>query len=70
MFHGSRLFSLDLEEIGSIRALLGPRIAEIVDGGLVSKWNAEHGADRVQVGDRIAELDGKRLTGGFLHAIK
>lgn len=34
----------------------------------MSKWNAEHGPDAVAVGDRIAELDGKRLTGQVRHS--
>ncbi|CAJ1359781.1 unnamed protein product [Effrenium voratum] len=42
---------------------VGAVVSELIDSGLISKWNNEHPADAVSIGDRIIELNGKKLLG-------
>ncbi|CAL1126757.1 unnamed protein product [Cladocopium goreaui] len=42
---------------------VGAVISELVESGLVAKWNSENASDAVCVGDRIIQLNGDQMSG-------
>lgn len=45
---------------------IGAVISELMEGGLVAKWNSDHPSDAIGLGDRIAQVNGEKLSGAKL----